>query len=274
MKSSLKVSIVMPLYNQARFIEKSILSVFEQDYENIELLVIDGGSTDGSMDVLKRYESRIGFLHTGPDKGQSDALNIGFEKATGEIFGWLNSDDLYLPGSISSAVKAFEENPDKQVVFGDWLDIDEDGNIIERNYAYPPNENHFKYEGVSMNAQAMFWRRSVHASISPFDVGLYNTMDYEMVLKLVISNPSSFFFLLPRDIGCFRRYDGQKTGPRNRIRQEREHSLLADRYGYSDKYTVIGVLKRFYFRFRRGFWYMRRGGVSYAMHKTMTASEF
>ena len=104
-----KISIVMPSYNQVQFIERSILSVLNQDYPNIELIIIDGGSNDGTVEVIKKYEKHITFWVSEKDKGQSDALNKGFKHCTGEIYGWLNSDDLYLPNAFKHAATALEK---------------------------------------------------------------------------------------------------------------------------------------------------------------------
>ena len=105
-----KISIVMPSYNQAEFIEKSILSVLNQDYKNIELIIIDGGSNDGTIEIIKKYQDYIFFWVSEKDKGQSDALNKGFKLASGEIYGWLNSDDIYLPNAFHNLMLAFKNN--------------------------------------------------------------------------------------------------------------------------------------------------------------------
>ncbi len=104
-----KISIVMPSYNQVRFIERSILSVLNQDYLNIELIIIDGGSSDGTVDIITKYQKHIAYWVSEPDDGQSHALNKGFARASGQIYGWLNSDDLYLPGAFRMAVHLLQE---------------------------------------------------------------------------------------------------------------------------------------------------------------------
>jgi glycosyltransferase involved in cell wall biosynthesis len=122
--SQLIVSIIIPSYNQALFLEQCLNSVLDQDYPDIECIVIDGGSTDGSVDIIRRYEERLAYWVSEPDKGQSHAINKGFLQATGEIVAWLNSDDLYFPGAVSSAVKCFQNNSKLVLFYGHCLFID------------------------------------------------------------------------------------------------------------------------------------------------------
>jgi len=255
-----KISIVMPAFNQAQFIERSILSILNQGYPNIELIIIDGGSSDGTVEIIKRYEDQIAYWVSEKDEGQSDALNKGFSRASGEIYGWLNSDDLYTPEAFESAVDAFRVNQKKMVVFGDWLSIDIYDNLVDLHHAFDFNLNHFKYEGFHLNAQSMFWRSDVHEGFNGFDVDLYNTMDYQMILEFGINIGQEKFLRIPKVLGAFRRYDGQKTG--DFIPSVlREHQSMALRYGYMNKYGSFGVLKRLPYRFRRAYWYFKRGGL-------------
>ena len=138
-----KISIVMPSYNKVKFIERSILSILNQDYPNTELIIIDGGSDDGTIDIIKKYDHKISFWISEKDQGQSDALNKGFKHCSGEIYGWLNSDDLYLPNAFKNAIYFFQRNVKKKIVFGDWLSIDSQDNTIDQNYAFNFNLNHF-----------------------------------------------------------------------------------------------------------------------------------
>lgn len=122
-----KVSIITPSYNQAQFLEATIQSVLRQEYPNLEYIVVDGGSTDGSVEIIRHYQEQIAWWVSEPDRGQADAINKGFRQATGEIVAWLNSDDIYLPGAILDAVRQFENSPDAGLIYGDALSIDGTG---------------------------------------------------------------------------------------------------------------------------------------------------
>lgn len=124
------VSIITPSFNQAAFLEQTLCSVLEQDYPNIEYWVIDGGSTDNSLEIIKKYAPRLAGWVSEKDRGQADGVNKGLAKATGEVIGWLNSDDLYYPGAIAGAVEAFRQHPEAGFVFSDVESIDEHGNAF------------------------------------------------------------------------------------------------------------------------------------------------
>ena len=118
------VSIITPSYNQANFLETTISSVLEQDYPRIEYIIADGGSTDGSLEIIQRYASRLGWWVSERDKGQADALNQGFTHAQGEVLAYLNSDDTYQPGAVAEAVAFLQAHPQVGMVYGDANFID------------------------------------------------------------------------------------------------------------------------------------------------------
>jgi glycosyltransferase involved in cell wall biosynthesis len=177
------VTIITPSYNQGRFIEETILSVLTQDYPNIEYIVMDGGSTDHTLDILRKYEDRLSW-YSEKDKGQTDAINKGLRLAKGEILAYLNSDDTYLPGAITRAVQYLtSENPDLQFVYGEGYHITAEGEIIER---YPTKPYDFQYlaETCYICQPTTFWKRDVIEKIGLFDENLYYAMDYDYWIRI------------------------------------------------------------------------------------------
>ena len=120
----MKISIVTPSFNQGQFLESTILSVLDQDYPDLEYIIIDGGSTDNSLEVIRKYTDRISYWVSEPDEGQSHAINKGWSMATGDIIAWINADDVYCPGAFSLVAKAFENNPDAVMVIGSGSSYD------------------------------------------------------------------------------------------------------------------------------------------------------
>jgi len=177
------VSIVTPSYNQARYLESTIQSVLAQDYARIEYIVVDGGSTDGSVEIIENYQSRLAYWVSEKDNGQADAINKGLARASGEIFAWLNSDDYYLPNTISSAVKIFEENPDVAMIYGDMLAVDEHGQTI----------NLLKYRQLSLEdllcfqiigQPSVFFRRAAYDKTGGLDPTFHFLLDHHLWIRL------------------------------------------------------------------------------------------
>jgi len=139
------VSIVTPSFNQAKFLERTILSVLNQDYPNVEYIIMDGGSTDGSVDIIQKYADKLSHWQSEKDLGQTDAINKGFSKAKGQIFAWLNSDDTYEPTAISEAVEFLLNNPDVGLVYGDANFINAEDKIIGKFNAKQTNYRKITY---------------------------------------------------------------------------------------------------------------------------------
>jgi glycosyltransferase involved in cell wall biosynthesis len=261
-----RFSIVMPSFNHAHFIESSLLSVLNQGYLNLELIVMDGGSTDSTRQLLEKYDSDIAVWRSGPDGGQSDALNKGFKLASGEIFGWLNSDDIYCPGAFEFAAEILRDHPEVQVVYGDWYTLGLDHRISTRFFGLPYSRRQTITEGVFCNTQAMFWRKDLHRRFGEFDVRLHYTMDYDLILRLMELAGRRGFFRTERPLGCFRVYPGHKTatvgGP-----VAVEHRLIAEKLGTTWKYGIGGRAVRLFYRAKRVRDYLVRGGLEYVMWK-------
>lgn len=180
-----KVSVVMPSYNQADFIERSILSVLNQSYPNIELIVMDGGSTDGSLEIIKKYQDRIAFWISESDNGQAHAINKGLAKATGEWVGWQNSDDVYAPDAISKLMQCAKKNPNAGIVMGDMSMIDAEDSLI-RNIRYiRPSYRSILAEGMVSSNQSSFWKRSLQSKAGYLDERYHYNFDYEWFLRLL-----------------------------------------------------------------------------------------
>ena len=182
-KSSPLVSIVTPSFHQARYLEQTMRSVLEQDYPRIEYLVIDGASKDGSVDIIKKYEGKLAYWVSEKDTGQAEAINKGLSRATGEIVAWLNSDDYYLPGAVSSAVKIFEANPEVALVYGDMLAVDENGRTT----------NVMKYTQLSLadllcfqiiGQPSVFFRREALQKAGLLDTAFHFLLDHHLWIRI------------------------------------------------------------------------------------------
>jgi|APSaa5957512535_1039671.scaffolds.fasta_scaffold07034_5 glycosyltransferase involved in cell wall biosynthesis len=263
-----KISVVMPSFNHEKYIERSILSVINQGYPNLEFIIVDGKSTDKTSFIVEKYMSYISIFRSEEDKGQSDALNHGFSMATGEIFAWLNSDDVYLPGALFSAAQAFRDNDSAKVVYGDWWSIDSDDNVISLNYAFDFSINHFIFEGFHLNSQAMFWQKSVHRNFGDFDINLHKTMDYDMILRFGINEGEKNFYRVPVVFACFRRHKEQKSENEcdPLILKEQKKTAKKNKI-YNKKYGVFRYFFRFVFRVRRAWWYIKRAGLDFTLNQ-------
>jgi glycosyltransferase involved in cell wall biosynthesis len=178
------VSIVTPSFNQAQFLEQTIRSVLEQDYPNFEYLIVDGGSTDGSPEIIRRYADRLSWWVSEPDQGQTDAINKGFSHARGDILAWLNSDDAYLPGAIRQAVDYLQSHPQAGMVYGDANLIDTDGKIIGKFPARQTDYRRLKRGYVHIPQQSAFFRRSLWDQVGPLDPAFFFAMDYDLWVRL------------------------------------------------------------------------------------------
>jgi GT2 family glycosyltransferase len=177
------VSLITPSYNQASYLEQTMRSVLGQDYADIEYIVIDGASTDGSVDIIKKYADRLAYWVSEKDRGQAEAINKGFARAHGEIVAWLNSDDTYLPGAVTAAVKAFDEHPEAVLVYADMLAVDEHGQTTnELKYQQLTLEDLLCFQIIGQ--PAVFMRRSALEASGGLDLTFHFLLDHLLWIRI------------------------------------------------------------------------------------------
>lgn len=182
------VSVVTPSYNQSAFLPQTIRSVLDQDHQELEYLIVDGGSSDGSVEIIREFAGRLAWWVSEPDAGQAEAINKGLAHAHGEIFAWLNSDDFYLPGAVSAAVAAFETHPDVVFVYGNMQAVDENNGLI----------NVFDFDQLSLEdllcfqiigQPAVFMRRSAVEAVGGLNPDFHLLLDHQLWIRLARRGP-------------------------------------------------------------------------------------
>jgi len=202
------VSIITPSFNQAQFLEETMESVLGQTYPAIEYIVVDGGSTDGSIDIIKRYEKRLAAWVSESDRGQTDAINKGFAMAHGEILAWLNSDDVYLPDAVGHAVAFLTDHPEIGMVYGHAYYTDQSGQPMAE---YPSGVTDHKGLRRGVNTipqQSTFFRHKVWEMVGPLDPSYFYAMDYTLWVRISDVSPIAY---LPRPLAHFRIHDASKS---------------------------------------------------------------
>jgi len=202
------VSIVTPSFNQAVFLEDTLQSVLNQDYPNIEYIVIDGGSTDGSIEIINRYADQLAYWVSERDEGQTDAINKGFNYAHGDIFAWLNSDDLYRPGAVAEAVAYFRDHPEVGMVYGDADYIGDNGDVIGRFPAAQTDYKRLRRGYVHIPQQATFFRARLWQMVGPLDPSFYFALDYDLWVRIAALAPIRYY---PRTWAAFRLHRDAKS---------------------------------------------------------------
>lgn len=203
-----KITLVTPSYNQAGFLEETILSVVYQREDVHEYFVLDGGSTDGSRDIIQRYDAQIDWWVSEKDKGQSDAIHRGFQRATGDVLGWINSDDLLLPGALAHVRAIFDADPKVDIVAGYLVFIDAEGRIISMPRV-PSGNKFFGRNGlVQISQQATFFRRSLYESVGGLDLSLHCAMDFDLWLRFYAAVAK--WRRIPIHLAAFRKHGAAK----------------------------------------------------------------
>lgn len=227
------ISILTVVYNGAKTLEQTIQSVTNQTYSNVEYIIIDGGSTDGTLDLIKKHKKNISQWVSETDKGLYDAMNKGIKMAKGEIIGMINSDDWYEANALELIVDAYQKHPKKRIFHGDRYDIKDDGTKIIRKFN--PSRFKFLYYGMTYNHPSMFIHRNIYKK-SLYNINLKALSDYEFVLTQFLKNKNSFYYIQEAYVNY--RLDGIST-QMTLIQSLREGFISRNNGG-------LGVVKNFF----------------------------
>jgi glycosyltransferase involved in cell wall biosynthesis len=256
-----KISIVTPSYNQVQFLERTILSVLNQNYPNLEYIIIDGGSTDGSVEIIKKYEKYLSYWASEKDKGQTDAINKGFQKSTGEILAWLNSDDTYLPGTFYKIAKDFRQNSEVNLIFGNIYFIDESDKRIGELRFTEFDFNTLIYEGGNLHQTGTFWTRKIYEKVGGLISNYKFCMDYDFFCRVAkvgkLCHMRDFF-------ANFRMHANAKSSTISHI-GHREHKEIMRRYIPKDLNKWDLKYKKFICTICRFYKYIMQGDINYIL---------
>ncbi len=222
------VSIVTPSFNQRGFLEHTLLSVIEQGYPRLEYVVQDGGSRDGSEEVLERFRPRLHHVESRADGGLAHALNLGFARTSGEVMAYLNSDDLLLPGTLDYVARYFDEHPEVEVIYGHRVLIDAQGLEIGR-WILPPHRNDQLLFADYVPQETLFWRRGIwDRAGGRVDESFQFAVDWELLLRFI--DAGARMVRVPRFLGAFRVHSQQKTALQLNGLGAREMDRVRQRY--------------------------------------------
>jgi glycosyltransferase involved in cell wall biosynthesis len=232
------ITVVTPSFNQGAYIEATLRSVLDQNYPNLEYIVLDGGSSDESVRVIERYAPRLTYWHSRPDRGQSDAIATGFDMATGDILCWLNSDDILLPGSLQHVARIFRDSPRTKFVYGNRHVIDAQGQVIG-SHRWPHLLHRYHWAlGQPLAQECAFWRRSLYEEVGGLDRSRFFIMDWDLfyrMWKVTRLRKTSRF------LGCIRIHEETKN-TRHQDTRERELREAHARYGVTQPGRIIRAL--------------------------------
>jgi glycosyltransferase involved in cell wall biosynthesis len=224
---SVRITLVTPSFNQAKYFEETLQSIAAQRDQLHEWFVIDGGSTDGSVDLIKKYADKIDYWVSEKDSGQSDAIQKGFSRATGDVLAWLNSDDVYLPGALATVRQAFDQHPNWDVLTGYHVQIDADSRVLSMHRIPRESPRAARWGIFHVAQQTCFFRRALFEKVGGLDLKLHCVMDGDLWCRMLGSN--AVWGHVPRYLAAFRKHPTAK-GLSWRKEYDQEMQILAQRY--------------------------------------------
>jgi len=256
-----KISIVTPSYNQVQFLERTILSILNQNYPNLEYIIIDGGSTDGSVEIIKKYQKYLSYWVSEKDKGQSHAINKGFQRSTGKIIAWLNSDDTYLPETFYKIMKNFKQNPEADLIFGNIYFIDESDKRIGELRFTEFDFDTLIYEGSNLHQTGTFWKKEIYERVGGLNSDYKFCMDYDFFCR--IAKIGKLYYIKDY-FANFRMHSNAKSSTISHIGRK-EHKEIMMRYIPQGMNKWNLKYKKFISTIRRFYKYMIQGDIDYIL---------
>ncbi|HTZ57604.1 MAG TPA: glycosyltransferase family 2 protein [Acidobacteriaceae bacterium] len=245
----MKFTVVTISFNQLQYLEEAITSVLTQDYPAIEYIVVDPGSTDGSRELIETYRGQLGHIVFEPDQGAADGLNKGFERAAGEIFGFLNSDDALLPGAIRAVQQTFDENPECDIVMGNGFIVNSQGKRIRHIRAAGFTLDRYFYGGATWLQQATFFRRTAFERAGGFNVNNRSCWDGELLVDMV--RLGSKIRYLNYDLALFRIHGKSITGSKRHSELMKADSDRMFSLFHGRSWTALDTLRGYLIRIER-----------------------
>ncbi|MCX6215718.1 glycosyltransferase [Spirosoma sp.] len=261
-----KLTVVTPSYNQAQYLERTILSVLNQQYPNLEYFIMDGGSTDGSVDIIKKYAPYLAGWVSEKDKGQTDAINKGFKRATGDYVAFQNSDDVFAPDAFHRVAEAWRKAPDTDVFFGDMYITDEADVILEEMRAPAFCAECHIYEGMQVFNQSLFIRREHLIRFGMLDESLRFVIDYEIVARLGVQ-PGMQFKHVNGFWGGFRVQPDAKSSTIASTVGLQEHRQVKEKYQPMLTSHLGASFWQRYCRLRKLMTFVLKGEFAYVRHR-------
>jgi glycosyltransferase involved in cell wall biosynthesis len=252
-----RITVVTPSYNQAMFLEETIRSVLLQAYPNLEYVVMDGGSTDGSREIIRKYEKHLAYWTSAKDAGASDAIKKGFERATGSLFAYLNSDDVYLPDALHQIEAGFRQKA-ADIVYGNMYWMDREGKIVGERRQTPFSRIGYLYGGADLMQPATFWTAEIYRKAGGMDPSFQFAFDMDLFARFMASGAK--FAHIRQFVASFRMHSAQKSDVINESGR-RETNLIRERHARFPVQSVFGRLLRSFARIQRMMWYLRQGDL-------------